>query len=236
MKIVIAGAGDVGFHLAELLAYENQDIVLIDTNLEVLDYAATHLDVLTLHGDVTSIDILEQAQVYDAKMFLAVTTSEKTNLVAAILAKKMGAKQTIARVDNAEYLQDLLGQYANKILLAINGHTHIDDLLRIQGVTYLHLNSASYQWVGGNFKHQSYSEAVHQQHPWISHTCPYRDSLFATLVIDPATQTIRIEGQNSSWVGPSPAALGTNGYPELHVGEEVAPRIRDRQIELVGKE
>lgn len=142
---------------------------------------------------------------------------------------------TIA-VDNAEHLQDLLGQYANKILLAINGHTHIDDLLRIQGVTYLHLNSASYQWVGGNFKHQSYSEAVHQQHPWISHTCPYRDSLFATLVIDPATQTIRIEGQNSSWVGPSPAALGTNGYPELHVGEEVAPRIRDRQIELVGKE
>lgn len=106
MKIVIAGAGDVGFHLAELLAYENQDIVLIDTNLEVLDYAATHLDVLTLHGDVTSIDILEQSQVYDAKMFLAVTTSEKTNLVAAILAKKMGAKLTIARVDNPEYLEE----------------------------------------------------------------------------------------------------------------------------------
>ena len=106
MKIVIAGAGDVGFHLAELLAYENQDIVLVDTDREVLDYAATHLDVLTLHGDVTSIDILKQAKVYDAKLVLAVTTSEKTNLVAAILAKKMGAKKTIARVDNPEYLEE----------------------------------------------------------------------------------------------------------------------------------
>lgn len=104
MKIIIAGAGDVGFHLAELLSYENQDIILIDTNQEVLDYAATHLDVLTLRGDSTSIDILEQAETDRAHLLLAVTTSEKTNLVTAILAKKMGAKQTIARVDNQEYL------------------------------------------------------------------------------------------------------------------------------------
>ena len=94
----------MGFHLAELLSYENQDIVLIDTNQEVLDYAATHLDVLTLRGDSTSIDILEQAETDRAHLVLAVTTSEKTNLVTAILAKKMGAKQTIARVDNQEYL------------------------------------------------------------------------------------------------------------------------------------
>lgn len=104
MKIVIAGAGDVGFHLAELLAYENQDIVLIDINQEVLDYAASHLDVLTLRGDCASIDILEQAEVKKARLVIAVTTSEKTNLIAAILAKKMGARQTIARVSNQEYL------------------------------------------------------------------------------------------------------------------------------------
>lgn len=104
MKIIIAGAGDVGFHLAELLSHENQDIVLIDTNQEVLDYAATHLDVLTLRGDSTSIDILQQSEASRAHLVLAVTTSEKTNLVTAILAKKMGARQTIARVDNQEYL------------------------------------------------------------------------------------------------------------------------------------
>jgi trk system potassium uptake protein len=105
MKIIIAGAGDIGFHLAELLSYENQDIVLIDTNQEVLDYAATHLDVMTLRGDSSSIDVLRQADTARARLVLAVTTSEKTNLVTAILAKKMGARQTIARVNNQEYLE-----------------------------------------------------------------------------------------------------------------------------------
>lgn len=105
MKIVIAGAGDIGFHLTELLAFENQDIVLIDTDQEVLDYAATHLDVLTLRGDSSSIDVLRQADVSRASLVLAVTTSEKNNLVTAILAKKMGARQAIARVNNQEYLE-----------------------------------------------------------------------------------------------------------------------------------
>ncbi len=103
MKIIIAGAGDVGFHLAELLVYEDKDIVLIDTNQEVLDYASAHLDVLTLRGDASCIDVLEQAEAGRARLVLAVTTSEKTNVVTAILAKKLGAKQTIARVTNQSY-------------------------------------------------------------------------------------------------------------------------------------
>lgn len=105
MKIVIAGAGDVGFHLAELLAYENQDITLIDLDQDVLDYAATHTDVLALRGDCGSQSVLKQAGVDKADLLLAVTTSEKTNLITAILAKKMGAKQSIARVINKEYLE-----------------------------------------------------------------------------------------------------------------------------------
>jgi trk system potassium uptake protein TrkA len=105
MRIIIAGAGDVGFHLAALLASENQDIVLVDQDQDVLDYAGNHLDVLTLRGDCASIDILEQAGVNSANLLLAVTTSEKTNLITAILAKKMGTRQTIARVNNPEYLE-----------------------------------------------------------------------------------------------------------------------------------
>ena len=104
MRIIIAGAGDIGFHLAELLCFENQDIVLIDTNQDVLDYAAAHLDVMTIHGDATSIQILEDAGIQRAKLLITVTTSEKTNLITAILGKKMGVKQTIARVSNNEYL------------------------------------------------------------------------------------------------------------------------------------
>jgi trk system potassium uptake protein TrkA len=106
MKIIIAGSGDVGFHLAELLEHENQDIVLIDMNQDLLDYAANHLDVLTLKGDSSSIEILQQAEAHRADLVISVTTSEKNNLVTCILAKKMGAKQTIARVSNVEYLSD----------------------------------------------------------------------------------------------------------------------------------
>jgi len=106
MKIVIAGAGDVGFHLAKLLAQEQQDIVLIDTNQEVLDYAQTHIDVLGQKGDSTSIKVLKDARVPDADLVLAMTTSENDNLVTAILAKKLGAKQTVARVNNPEYLSE----------------------------------------------------------------------------------------------------------------------------------
>ncbi len=94
----------MGFHLAELLVSENQDIVLIDLDQGVLDYAGTRLDVLTIRGDSTAISTLERAGVSDAKLVLAVTTSEQTNMMTAILAKKMGARQTIARVNNPEYL------------------------------------------------------------------------------------------------------------------------------------
>ncbi|MEM9836437.1 MAG: Trk system potassium transporter TrkA [Bacteroidota bacterium] len=105
MRIVIAGAGDVGFHLAELLAFENQDIVLIDNDQDVLDYAGTHLDVLPLKGDSASLSTLTKAQVNNANLVLAVTTSEKTNLMTAILAKKLGARKVIARVNSEEYLE-----------------------------------------------------------------------------------------------------------------------------------
>lgn len=104
MKIIIAGAGDMGFHLAQLLVNEDQDIILIDTKDEVLEHVSTHLDVLTIKGDAASIEILNKAEVYKARLFLAVTTSEKTNLLSAILAKQLGATQTVARVNNSEYV------------------------------------------------------------------------------------------------------------------------------------
>lgn len=107
MKIIIAGAGAVGFHLAELLSKENQDITLIDTNEEVLHHASTHLDVMTIKGDGTSIEILKEAQASSANLFIAVTTSESTNLLLAILAKKEGSQKTIARINNPEYLEEM---------------------------------------------------------------------------------------------------------------------------------
>lgn len=104
MKIIIAGAGAIGFHLAQLLSHENQDIVLIDNNQEVLEYANSILDVLVLEGDSSSLSILNEAQVDRAQLLISVTTSEKNNLITAMLAKKLGARTTIARVNNQEYL------------------------------------------------------------------------------------------------------------------------------------
>lgn len=106
MKIVIAGAGDVGLHLAKLLANENHAITLIDENQEVLDSSNRQIDVFGVRGDSSSLEVLRQADIENTALFLAVTTSEKNNLMSAILAKKLGAKQTIARVDNEEYLLD----------------------------------------------------------------------------------------------------------------------------------
>ncbi|MDI1323260.1 MAG: Trk system potassium transporter TrkA [Algoriphagus sp.] len=106
MNIVIAGAGDMGYHLAEQLSYDNKDITLIDTDREVLDYVSSKLDVLTVQGDATSFEVLQKANVSRASMVLAVTTSEKTNIVTAVLAKQLGAKRVMARVRNHSYLSE----------------------------------------------------------------------------------------------------------------------------------
>ena len=106
MKIIIAGAGEVGFHLAKLLSYESQEITLIDTDKNSLAYASDHLDIRVIKGDVTSIAILKEARIDTAALFIAVTASETTNITACVLAKQLGAKQTIARISNSEFLNE----------------------------------------------------------------------------------------------------------------------------------
>lgn len=106
MKIIIAGAGEVGFHLAKLLSFESQDITLIDNNREHLIYADTHLDIRTLKGDATSIAILKDANIKFADLVISVTSSEATNITVCVLAKQLGAKRTIARISNTEFLDN----------------------------------------------------------------------------------------------------------------------------------
>ncbi len=104
MKIIIAGAGEVGFHLAKLLSYESQEITLIDINKESLAYADNHLDIKVIKGDATSISILKEARVNTSDLFIAVTASETTNITSCVLAKQLGAKRTIARISNTEFI------------------------------------------------------------------------------------------------------------------------------------
>ncbi len=106
MKIIIAGAGEVGFHLAKLLSFESQDITLIDNNRDHLIYADTHLDIRTIKGDATSIAVLKDAHVKHVDLVIGVTSSEATNITVCVLAKQLGAKRTIARISNTEFLDN----------------------------------------------------------------------------------------------------------------------------------
>ncbi|MBT0607279.1 Trk system potassium transporter TrkA [Aequorivita echinoideorum] len=105
MRIIIAGAGEVGFHLAKLLSFESQDITLIDTNRESLANADTHLDIRAIRGDATSISVLQDSRVDDTDLVIAVTSSETTNITVCVLAKQLGAKRTIARISNTEFIE-----------------------------------------------------------------------------------------------------------------------------------
>jgi trk system potassium uptake protein TrkA len=103
MKIVIAGAGAVGTHLSKLLSGEHQNCVLIDDDEERLG-GLSEYDVMTYNASPTSIKALKEAGADKADLFVGVTPEESTNLNACILAHALGAKKTVARIDNYEYL------------------------------------------------------------------------------------------------------------------------------------
>ena len=110
MKIVIAGAGAVGTHLSKLLAREHQDCVLIDADEERLAKMGEY-DVMTNCASPTSIKALKESGVQHADLFVGVTPEESTNINACILAHALGAKKTVARIDNYEYLAPDLQQF-----------------------------------------------------------------------------------------------------------------------------
>ena len=105
MKIIIAGAGAVGTHLARMLSNDNQDVTLIDADETRLSRLGNELDIMTLTRQPASISGLKEAEVHKADLFIAVTPNESENLTCAMLAKQLGARNTVARVDNYEYMK-----------------------------------------------------------------------------------------------------------------------------------
>ena len=118
MKIVIAGAGEVGSHLAKMLSNESNEITVIDSNSERLEALSTNTDVVTVEGNPSAIQTLQEAGVAHADLFIAVNPSESqdVNIVSAMLAKKLGSKKATARINNEEYLS-----YENKYLFTEMG-------------------------------------------------------------------------------------------------------------------
>lgn len=106
MKIVIVGAGEVGTHLARMLSKENHDIILMDDDPEKLQRISSQIDLLAITGFANSFKDLEDAGVSKADLFIAVTPFEDRNIVACLIAKDLGAKRTVARVNNGEFLNE----------------------------------------------------------------------------------------------------------------------------------
>lgn len=104
MRIIIAGAGEVGTHLAKLLSRENMEISLLDENAELLGDLEADYDLITRVGCPTSIRDLTDIGVKDVDLFISVTPHESENMTACLLANQLGAKKTLARIDNYEYL------------------------------------------------------------------------------------------------------------------------------------
>lgn len=105
MKIVISGIGEMGSHLARMLSGNGHDITVIDSDTKALNELNNLADLITVEGDTTAFAVLRKAGVRRCDLFIAVNHDENQNILAAIMAKQLGAKKSIARVDNNEYLE-----------------------------------------------------------------------------------------------------------------------------------
>ncbi len=105
MRIVIAGVGEMGNHLAKMLSGNGHDITVIDSDPKLLAEVSSLADVITVEGDLTTFAVLRKAAVRKCDLFIAVNHIENDNILSAIMAKQLGAKKAIARIDNNEYLE-----------------------------------------------------------------------------------------------------------------------------------
>jgi len=116
-------------------------------------------------------------------------------------------------INNAADIQKLLGEYASKIILCMNGHSHLDALVQIEGVPYVHFNSASYFWVGGETR-MAY----------------YTDPLYSVVTIDPETATVNISGREAQWRDKSPREIGYFAQQGRPAAQTVTPKIRPHHV------
>ena len=118
-----------------------------------------------------------------------------------------------------------------KVVACFSGHHHTDYMTEINGIYYVQINSASYRWVGGEFKHIRYSKEIDDKYPWIKYTIPYKDPLFTFVEIDPAG-LLKIESRNTEFVGPGPIELGG---PITADNDPIVPKISGFNFNFINK-
>lgn len=135
-------------------------------------------------------------------------------------------------IENAEQVRGIIEVHNSKIpdrrvIACFNGHTHWDFVDSIHDVWYIHINSMSYNWLGESYAKVRYSDEVDKNFKWIKYTAPFKDPLYATVVIS-TKGWIRIFGKESEWVGPTPFELG---YPE-RMKKYIRPAITARMLKF----
>ncbi len=144
MKIIICGAYAIGTHLAELLSRNHEDITLIDESEERLAQTGSNFDLLTYQASPSSIKTLRSAGADRADLFIAVTPDESLNITACVLAKALGAKKTVAKISNAEYMdQDVQDFFAN---LGVSSLIYPEKLAAIDIINGLKMSWVRQRW------------------------------------------------------------------------------------------
>lgn len=133
MRVIVAGAGEVGWYIAEKVSEDGHDVIMIDNNEERIQHVSSSLDVQALQGAASSASVLVRAGVAQADLVIAATGSDETNLVCASVARKLGAARTVARVDEVIYRKATEISYQN--------HFGIDELVSPEMLAALELAS-----------------------------------------------------------------------------------------------
>lgn len=144
MKIIIAGAYAIGSHLAKLLSRNNQDIVLIDDDEERLESVSADCDILTMHASPTSLKALKDAGAADANLYIAVTPDENLNMNSCVMAKAIGAKKTVAKVNNYEFVEPEMQKFYEK--LGIDSLIYPENLAATDIVNGLKMSWVRQRW------------------------------------------------------------------------------------------
>ncbi len=144
MKIIIAGAYEIGSHLAKLLSRNNQDIVLIDNDEDRLNNISSDYDLLTMHASPTSLKALKEAGAAKADLYIAVTPDENMNMNSCVMAKAVGAKKTVAKVNNYEFVKPEMSKFYSE--LGIDSLIYPENLAAYDIVNGLKMSWVRQRW------------------------------------------------------------------------------------------
>ena len=204
MNIVIVGAGEVGTHLAKMLSREHHDIVLMDEDPAKVEFAYDNsFEIMPIVGVPTSIRSLEKAEAGHAHLFIAVTPEESANVVACMLARKLGARKTMARINNNEYLTEESKAYFHS--LGIDDMVYPESLAAMEIVAGLRLPWTKQYWSLFDGKLDMVAVRIGPYSPLSSkkllELSALEQKLFHILAIIRGNQTIIASGEDTIHVG-----------------------------------